>query len=441
MRLNWAFMPVFLFSGSLACTFDVSGVSFGPGSSSVDQKVNRDARSDRPKPGKDMNKDRPTKPPGDSKPPLPDQFIPPDTKRPPDTRPPDRFLVPDTVKCPPPLIKCGPACVNISQDNQHCAGCFKPCPTGFLCSKKKCCPFLSTNCGGACVFTAKNDKHCSGCNKPCPATHTCTNGHCCLKGERYCGSKCVDLKIDTKHCGFCGNKCPTGQVCKNGACCLPGQVNCNGSCADLQWDPQHCGVCKNACKPSEACSGALCCPIGETNCSGTCYNLGANLKNCGKCENNCKTGEKCNNGVCGTGSTTTSGCAAGTDDQTFNGGMRGCKGQVSFAKRADLCSGKFRVCGAKEWVNLRGNTNPTYNYWTDDVLYAYSTWWGCGVTPSQYYGVHCSATVPMRVCAGASDPLGNKCQWTGCGYQNSKKNHRFGGCNGNLTAGSLCCPK
>jgi hypothetical protein len=54
----------------------------------------------------------------------------------------------------------------------------------------------------------------------------------------------------------------------------------------------------------------------------------------------------------------------------------------------------------------------------------------------------------MRVCAGhsggagleAQDAEGNLCNWTSCGYDDPAVNEYFGGCEGNPTAGTLCCP-
>jgi hypothetical protein len=50
--------------------------------------------------------------------------------------------------------------------------------------------------------------------------------------------------------------------------------------------------------------------------------------------------------------------------------------------------------------------------------------------------------MPMRVCKpgdGQVDGFGNKCNWTNCGLDTTA-NQYFGGCNGNATAGALCCP-
>ena len=442
MRLTREWFPLLLLAGLSACTFDPSGVPFSASGPYPDLKGSKDFKpTDAPKPGKDLKRDKPGNPTDSNQPPTKDKFVKPDAAKPPDIKITDLFLIPDATKCPGTLTKCGPACVDINQDTKHCGGCFQPCPGGYLCSKRMCCPFMSTNCGNKCVMTAQNDAHCGGCNKPCTTPkQACTNGHCCDKTERYCAGACVDLKTDSKHCGFCGNSCPTGQVCKSGACCAPSFVNCGGACADLKWDPNHCGICNNKCKPNHGCSGSLCCPAGETNCNGTCYNTSANVKNCGGCGKACSATEACVNGVCG-GSGTTTGCATGPDDQTFSGGMRGCKGAVSFAKRADLCSAKFRVCAAKEWVSLRGSTAPTYNYWTDDKLSYYGSDGNCAALIYQSGYHNCSSSSPMRVCSSTKDGLGNVCNWTGCGYYKRKPNDYFGGCNGNLTAGTLCCPK
>ncbi len=46
----------------------------------------------------------------------------------------------------------------------------------------------------------------------------------------------------------------------------------------------------------------------------------------------------------------------------------------------------------------------------------------------------------MRVCADVTfDPLGNQCNWQGCAWQDTAENDHFGGCDDNLTAGTLCC--
>jgi hypothetical protein len=133
-------------------------------------------------------------------------------------------------------------------------------------------------------------------------------------------------------------------------------------------------------------------------------------------------------------------CVAGTEDQQFAQGMRGCKGTVTFANRASLCTASFRVCTAAEWVARHGAVAPTYNYWTNDVLYAAGGDQSCAVDTVQHYGDWCDGTNPMRVCVAHTDSLGNLCNWIGCGFNAITPSEYFGGCQNNPTAGALCCP-
>jgi hypothetical protein len=134
------------------------------------------------------------------------------------------------------------------------------------------------------------------------------------------------------------------------------------------------------------------------------------------------------------------GCSAGAADQVFEQGMRGCKGTVSFANRATRCAAGSRVCTAAEWVARHGTTAPTYNYWTNDVLYGSGGPGACAADLVYQLGEWCDGTNPMRVCAAATDSLGNQCNWTGCGFNANTPNEYFGGCQNNPTAGALCCP-
>jgi hypothetical protein len=217
----------------------------------------------------------------------------------------------------------------------------------------------------------------------------------CPPGLTWCGSAgCVDLQTHASHCGSCGHGCDGG-VCSAGICCAAGLVNCGGVCADLAIDVSNCGACGKPCAPPATCVASACkTPIA---------------------------------------------CAAGSEDQAFQQGMRGCKGTKSFADRASLCAAGFRVCTAAEWVARRGGVAPTYNYWTNDVLYAAGYSGNCIVTLTQ--STWCDGIEPMRVCAGYSDPLGNDCNWINCGYNKKTPHDYLGGCEGNNTAGAICCPK
>jgi hypothetical protein len=131
-------------------------------------------------------------------------------------------------------------------------------------------------------------------------------------------------------------------------------------------------------------------------------------------------------------------CAAGSKaEQTFGKTMYGCAGTVGFSSRATLCKSSDHVCSAAEWVKQRASGAPSYNYWTNDSLKYNGTSSACWVSTTT--GSSCSSDAPMRVCGAQTDPLGNTCNWTGCGYSTFPPSEYFGGCNGNFTAGTLCC--
>lgn len=134
------------------------------------------------------------------------------------------------------------------------------------------------------------------------------------------------------------------------------------------------------------------------------------------------------------------GCADGSVEQTFPNGAVGCAGSVTFDSRNSLCANNGHVCSAAEWATMNGSVAPTHDYWTDDVLMFNGDGSGsCSVSTSS--GWSCFDNEPMRVCAGdGNDPEGNSCNWTGCGIDGSTNNLYFGGCDGNMTAGALCCP-
>lgn len=140
------------------------------------------------------------------------------------------------------------------------------------------------------------------------------------------------------------------------------------------------------------------------------------------------------------------GCAAIPDvqaEQVFTPSMVGCAGQGSWENRSRYCHPDWHVCGPDEFVarnfDSRVTTDaPAYHYWTDaDLRYSGSNG-SCSVSVTS--GTACSS--PMRVCAPSAsgdDPLGNHCNWQGCGYEGSTDDRYFGGCAGNVTAGTLCC--
>lgn len=182
------------------------------------------------------------------------------------------------------------------------------------------------------------------------------------------------------------------------------------------------------------------CGSGQTNCGGVCVNLTTNPIHCGACGKPCAAYEPCVSSSC-----VKLGCADGSDEQTFQQGMRGCAGKFPFVDRATLCASGFRVCTAAEWVARRGGVAPQYNYWTDDNLnYKGSGSGNCYVAIGSGSACTGGGTSPMRICVNSLDhydPLFNVCNWINCGFNAPQPIEYFGGCNGNLTAGAICCPK
>lgn len=133
-----------------------------------------------------------------------------------------------------------------------------------------------------------------------------------------------------------------------------------------------------------------------------------------------------------------------TPKQIFGDGrMVGCSGKVTWANRGTLCASGSWVCSASQWHYYQNNWGgaPTYNYWTNDNL----RWSGTGsnaCSVSTTVGSQCASGQPMRVCTpSGTDPEGNACTWSNCGYGSNTPNYYFGGCSGssNTTAGTLCC--
>ena len=142
----------------------------------------------------------------------------------------------------------------------------------------------------------------------------------------------------------------------------------------------------------------------------------------------------------------TAACASGAPAEVFDDSMVGCAATQTFAQRASLCAPGSHVCSAQEWVQHRGGRAPSYHYWTDDILLYYTgTSEACGASATAlgtgWY--QCTdAGSPMRVCAESADqhdPMGNNCNWIGCGLDGIVPDAYFGGCDGNVNAGALCC--
>lgn len=274
-----------------------------------------------------------------------------------------------------------------------------------------------------------------------------TQDDSCAAPRVTCGAECVDTKSDPKHCGRCGNGCPDGEACVDSACtivCAAPTTKCGTACVDTKVDPNHCGKCDDPCSLGTVCSDGKCvtdCGATLKRCTPTggstdvCVDVTKDPKNCGDCNRACAPNEVC------TGSACVAVCATGSTPGDFFGGkMVGCKGTVSFTDRAKLCPPGVPVCKASDWTAKAGGKAPSFNYWTNDALGYFGDNNDCrvGTDPRYYYSCNPSSS-PMRVCANYTDPLGNKCNWIGCGLGQRTDQH-FGGCNSNNTAGALCCP-
>lgn len=239
---------------------------------------------------------------------------------------------------------------------------------------------------------------------------------------------CDDNRTDD--CGSCNATCTgpgTGSVCGDGQVC-PETETCDDNFTD------DCGSCNATC--TGAGTGSVCgdgqvCPETEACDDGE-------KNDCGACNATCTApgdGQPC---------VTQGACADGSNEQLFLNGMVGCAGQVTRANRATLCAPGSVVCTSGKWVANRGNAAPSNHYWVEDSLrYYYGNNGYCRASATT--GNLCNAGTPMRVCTTNNwsnnayrDPLGNSCNWGGCGLE-SYTNNYFGGCNGNTTAGALCC--
>jgi hypothetical protein len=131
-------------------------------------------------------------------------------------------------------------------------------------------------------------------------------------------------------------------------------------------------------------------------------------------------------------------CNGATTEQVFSSNMIGCAGNFTFSNRAAACISGWHVCSATEWMANRGSLTPVHIFWTADTLFYNGSGAGnCAVNTSS--GFSCAPN-SMLVCRqfATTDPEGNSCNWTDCGWISPSPDEMFGGCPGN-TAGVLCC--
>jgi hypothetical protein len=221
--------------------------------------------------------------------------------------------------CAPPLLSCGPACIDPRYDPMNCGGCGMPCDAGDACDLGTChgapCQNGLVFCGAGCVDVKNDVQHCGGCAGECPLGDRCVDGGCtlvCAPGQTPCFNECVMTSTDGEHCGGCGMPCGPGEVCSMGHCaagCGPPLMSCDGGlwCADPRFDPDNCGGCGVRC-PSVLNAVRLCLPTG---CSYTCLPAFADcngmmsdgceaflitdVNNCGACGMACPG---CGGGMC-----------------------------------------------------------------------------------------------------------------------------------------------
>lgn len=171
-----------------------------------------------------------------------------------------------------------------------------------------------TQCGPECVHLQTDQNHCGSCGNECPRGFDCERGRClCTEGFSECNDLCVDLSTNVEHCGRCGIECAPGALCSLGRCemvpvdagtdapmdgggsCDPPRTDCDPDCADLQTDVRHCGACNNRCMSEEICVAGAC---DCNRCEGVCTDLDSDDMNCGSCGMMCPVDSSCLEGRC-----------------------------------------------------------------------------------------------------------------------------------------------
>jgi hypothetical protein len=269
----------------------------------------------------------------------------------------------------------------------------------------------------------------------------------CDAPRAMCDTGCTDTTADPANCGGCGKACSPGQTCNVGTCdvlCVGSTLRCHGACVDPSSDPANCGACDKAC-PSDrtlcvasACSKNCDLAMGQKECDpdggiAYCATVATDPKNCGACGNVCAANQSC------VASTCKDLCVSPARvGDVFSATMVGCVDRRTWADRAKTCPVGSKVCTAAQWNGRPAGTKPAFNYWTDDYL----QWLGSGpgkcVAVTNGSGGACYG-YPMHVCAASTDPVGNTCNWTDCGYGSLLPDQYYGGCQGDFYAGTLCC--
>jgi streptogramin lyase len=162
--------------------------------------------------------------------------------------------------CPPQLVNCGIACVDLTSDAAHCGSCTMACPAGQACQASKC--IVPNN--GPCQSQADCNAVCSQCQ-----AGTCVP---------VTGADDPDSCTGTKTCnagGTCVDKQPLGAACTNASDCASGfcvdQVCCNeactAACKSCRLDPLHAGTCSSV---TNAPDPDTCTYMNRCDASGMC---------------------------------------------------------------------------------------------------------------------------------------------------------------------------
>lgn len=284
---------------------------------------------------------------------------------------------------------------------------------------------------------------------------TCTSGQYCDADAPGCltqvcdpdqpacdGNRATTCNSDGSGYVSAGTDCASDQTCLDGVCedqiCEPSTLRCEGDdvilCAANGLSESVYDTCTSGeyCDTdSAACADLLCTPDYPA-CDGTiattCNSDGTGYVGGGT---DCADySESCAAGVC-----VAVGCADGTLEEDFGGGVHGCTGSVTYASRSTLCASGFVACTALEWVNRPMQVAPLNEYWVEEDLQYTGSSGACGVVLSG--GTACTSYGPFRVCPSTS---ATGCSWANCGYESTSVNDYFGGCN-DAYAGTLCCPE
>ena len=236
-----------------------------------------------------------------------------------------------------------------------------------------------------------------------------------------------------------GNVCPANEPMR--VCTANGNDTAGNHC---NWT--HCGFGANA--PDEFLGGCQGNPTAGTLCVASGCAAGGALQvlqhGTVECAGACAGGWSTVTAAAaadanGTRRCARVGCADGSVEQFFDAGVVGCGGSVPWPARQQLCAPGWTMASASSWLHARQQSAiPINNYWTAEALsYSGSGPRACSV--SNVSGSSCPKNSPMRVCSDSgSDPFGNACHWTHCGFGSNAPDQYFGGCTGNPQAGALC---